>query len=119
MWRWGEEPDLPLPGLVTAGALSPDGRTCLPPEDEELQDGVVVWRFGPSLSPAFLEGRPAARLRRARRPADDPQPLTARSVSCGSPWASSGPRTAVKASVRTVRPSSARSTETVKGSSVP
>ncbi|GAB7106377.1 hypothetical protein JCM4814A_46910 [Streptomyces phaeofaciens JCM 4814] len=60
IWRWGEEPDLFLPDLVAAGVLSPDGRTYLPPEDEDYKVGlrrslgVVERRFGLSLSPAVL-----------------------------------------------------------------
>ncbi len=73
----------------------------------------------PSLSPAFLRGArlPAYAVRGA--PMADAQPPTARSVSCGSPCASSGPRTAVKASVRTVSPSSPHSADAANGSSAP
>ncbi|GGR11246.1 DUF6461 domain-containing protein [Streptomyces aurantiogriseus] len=60
IWRWGQEPDLLLPDLVAAGVLSPDGKTYLPPEDEDYQTGyrrslgVLERRFGLSLSPAYL-----------------------------------------------------------------
>jgi hypothetical protein len=60
MWRWGQEPDLLLPDLVAAGVLAPDGKTYLPPEDEDYKTGyrrtlgVVERRFGLSLSPAHL-----------------------------------------------------------------
>jgi hypothetical protein len=75
VWRWGEEPDLLLPDLVAAGVLSPDGKTYLPPEDEDYRTGyrrslgVVERRFGLSLSPAFLEDArlPAYAVRGAPR----------------------------------------------------
>jgi hypothetical protein len=60
IWRWGQEPDLLLPDLVAAGVLAPDGKTYLPPEDEDYKTGyrrslgVVERRFGLSLSPAHL-----------------------------------------------------------------
>ncbi|MEU2285321.1 DUF6461 domain-containing protein [Streptomyces sp. NPDC013178] len=61
MWRWGQEPDLLLPDLVAAGILDRDGKTYLPPEDEDYKTGyrrtlgVVERRFGLSLSPAYLQ----------------------------------------------------------------
>ncbi|WP_030679950.1 DUF6461 domain-containing protein [Streptomyces cellulosae] len=75
VWRWGREPDLLLPDLAAAGVLAPDGRTCLPPEDEDYKTGyrrslgVVEQRFGLSLSPAFLEDArlPACAVRGAPR----------------------------------------------------
>ncbi|GGS06977.1 hypothetical protein GCM10010269_52410 [Streptomyces humidus] len=59
--RRGEEPDLPLTGVVAAGNLLCDVRACPPPEDEHGPTdhrrglGVLERRFGPSLSPAFLQ----------------------------------------------------------------
>ncbi|MCF4136129.1 hypothetical protein L1856_03340 [Streptomyces sp. Tue 6430] len=61
VWRWGLEPDLLLPALVEAGILSPDGKTYLPPEDEDYRTGyrrslgVVERRFGLSLPRGCLE----------------------------------------------------------------
>ncbi|WP_199848029.1 hypothetical protein [Streptomyces dysideae] len=62
LWRWGQEPDLLLPELATAGILTPDGTAQLAPEDEDFRTGyrrtlgVVARRFGLSLDPAYLDG---------------------------------------------------------------
>ncbi|MFE6747840.1 hypothetical protein ACFVGM_18445 [Kitasatospora purpeofusca] len=58
--RYGPEPDLMVPDLVTAGVLTPDGRTWLPPADglepTALRRGLEVLerRFGFRLSPALV-----------------------------------------------------------------
>ncbi|MFE6184014.1 DUF6461 domain-containing protein [Streptomyces sp. NPDC056465] len=60
IWRWGREPDLLLPDLVSGHVLQPDGKTLIAPETEHYTDayrrtlGVIEQRFGLSLSPAYL-----------------------------------------------------------------
>ncbi|MFJ4126273.1 DUF6461 domain-containing protein [[Kitasatospora] papulosa] len=61
VWRWGREPDLLLPDLISGHVLQPDGKTRGAPETEHYTDayrrtlGVIEQRFGLSLSPAYLK----------------------------------------------------------------
>ncbi|MFD8346323.1 DUF6461 domain-containing protein [[Kitasatospora] papulosa] len=61
VWRWGREPDLLLPDLISGHVLQPDGKTRGAPATEHYTDayrrtlGVIEQRFGLSLSPAYLK----------------------------------------------------------------